>query len=233
MNKGFLYWLLLYALPGLGQHCECPPGLMTKLKFIDAPREKWSDRYFLCVSDPEKVEKNGVYYAAHDFAVVFCAINDMITHHGESYSPTIYVKNDTLFLVKTIAGIPSLYVARGYRQGNNVKITYTYNSQKQVTKKVEYADFEKLDKPTIQVLITSFHEAVNALKTDENSRFISGTHINNMLICALNGNKEAEKIIMNFDGYLSNPKGKIVPAITKSLHKLVLLNMKALLVELR
>ena len=233
MNKGLLFLLLVYAFPGLGQHCECPPGMMAKLKFIDAPREKWSDQYFLCVSNPDKVEKNGVNYAAHDFTVVFCAINEVIHHHSDNYSPSIYVKNDTLFLVKTLSGIPSLYVARKYFRGDNVKITYAYNTQKQVTRKIEHADFEKLDSPAIQGLIATFHEATHALKTDENSRFVVAEQVNNMLICALNGNREAEKIIVNFETYLANPKGKIVPVFGKHLFKLALLNMRTLLAEWR
>ena len=232
MKKIHLFFLIIYGFPTLGQQCECPPGFMAKLKFIDAPLEKFSEKYFLCMADPGKVEKNGVNYSARDLAVVFCELNDIVVHQSKGYSATVYVKNDTLFLEKNISGIPSLFVAKKYFRGNNVKIVYTYNSQRQVAKRVEHADFEKLDEETIQVLIESFHVAVNALKTDENSRFIVGEQVNNMLICALNKNKEAEKIIINFEDYLLNPKGKIIPIFGEHFFKLALLNIRALLVEL-
>ena len=53
-----------------------------------------------------------------------------------------------------------------------------------------------------------------------------------MLICALNKNREAEKIIMGFEGYLAAPKGTIVPVFGEHLFKLALMNMRALLAEL-
>ena len=73
---------------------------------------------------------------------------------------------------------------------------------------------------------------MRALKTDENSRFMVGQQVNNMLICALNKNREAEKIIMGFEGYLAAPKGTIVPVFGEHLFKLALMNIRALLAEL-